>query len=138
MKHHYISVGLTAAFLLLSASLSSAIENKTNAPQTATSNANAKSKIDRSDIDAKRKAHANIRLININGATREQLKKLPGISNAESDRIIAGRPYATKAHLVTQNIIARGVYENLKKLIIAKQPYKDGAKNAALYNNKKK
>lgn len=70
------------------------------------------------------------------GATREQLKKLPGIGNAEADKIIAGRPYATKAHLVTQNIIARGVYENIKKLIIAKQPYKDGAKNAALYKKK--
>lgn len=137
MKHHYISVGLTAALLLLSANISSAVENKSDAAQAATSNAKAKPTIARSDIDTKRKAHANIKLVNINGATREELKKLPGIGTAEADKIIAGRPYATKAHLVTQNIITRGVYENLKKLIIAKQPYKDGAKNAALYNKKK-
>jgi len=95
-------------------------------------------KIAKSDIGAKRKAHANIKLVNINGATREQLKKLPGIGDADADKIIADRPYGSKADLVTHHVIDIKVYENLKKLIIARQPYKDGAKNAALYNNKKK
>jgi competence protein ComEA len=87
--------------------------------------------------NAKHKTAASIELVNINGATRDELKKLPGIGDVEADKIIAGRPYATKAHLVTQNILARGVYENIKKMIIAKQPYKDGARNAALYKKNK-
>ena len=118
-------------------SLSFAVENKVAAAQETTSKAKVEPKIAQSDFGAKRKAHANIKLVNINGATRDELKKLPGIGDAEAGKIIAGRPYATKAHLVTQNIISMGVYENLKKLIIARQPYKDGAKNAALYSKKK-
>ena len=137
MKHHYIFIAYAAAALLASASLSFAVENKVAAAQESTSKAKAEPKIAKSDIGAKRKVHANIKLVNINGATRDELKKLPGIGDAEADKIIAGRPYATKAHLVTQNIISMGVYENLKKRIIARQPYKDGAKNAALYSKKK-
>lgn len=135
MKHHLFSIGLTTAALLLSANLSSAVESKADAPQQVTSKAKAVPNIVHSN--AKHKTAASIKLVDINGATREQLKKLPGIGEAEADKIIAGRPYATKAHLVTQNIVSIGIYENLRKRIIAKQPYKDGAKNAAIYKKKK-
>ena len=84
-----------------------------------------------------RKAGGVAKLVNINGASRTELMKLPDIGKAEADRIIAGRPYATKAHLVTQGVISAGQYEMIRKLIVAKQPYKDGAKNAALYNKHK-
>ncbi|HUX91859.1 MAG TPA: helix-hairpin-helix domain-containing protein [Gallionellaceae bacterium] len=136
MKHHYIFVALTAVALLVNASLCCAVESRTIALQHAISETKASPKKENSNLAAKRKAHANIKLVNINGATREELKTLPGIGNAEADKIIAGRPYASKAHLVTQNVVQRGVYENFKKRIIAKQPYRDGAKNAALYNKR--
>ncbi|MBI5923952.1 MAG: helix-hairpin-helix domain-containing protein [Betaproteobacteria bacterium] len=84
-------------------------------------------------IEAKMKEAAKIKLTDINGASAEELKKLPGITDTEAKKIIAGRPYASKAHLVTRNIIANEVYEGLKKLVIAKQPNKDAKDNAALY-----
>ncbi len=59
--------------------------------------------------------------MDINSGSKAELKKLPGIGDAEADKIIAGRPYLTKAHLITHNIISAGAYENLKKLVIAKQ-----------------
>ena len=37
--------------------------------------------------------------IDINSASRAQLKTLPGIGDAEADRIIAARPYPSKAKL---------------------------------------
>lgn len=67
------------------------------------------------------KAAARIKLVNINGASRKELMKLPGISQADADKIIVGRPYGSKAWLVTRNIIPSEVYEGIKKQIVAKQ-----------------
>ena len=59
--------------------------------------------------------------VDINSATKEELKKLPGIGDAEADKIIAGRPYLTKAHLQTHNIVSPDVYQALRQLVVAKQ-----------------
>ena len=64
---------------------------------------------------------AKVKLVDINSASKAELMKLPGIDDAEADKIIAGRPYLSKAHLVTHNIIPRGIYEQIKGQIIAIQ-----------------
>jgi DNA uptake protein ComE-like DNA-binding protein len=71
--------------------------------------------------------------VDINSAKSSELMKLPGVKAAEAAKIIAGRPYSSKADLVARNIIDAATYENLRKRIIAKQPYKDAARNAAIY-----
>jgi len=63
-------------------------------------------------------------LVDINSAGRDKLKTLPGIGDAEADRIIAGRPYLTKEDLAVNNVLPTGVYLSIKKFIIAKQPGK--------------
>lgn len=74
------------------------------------------------------KTAARPALIDINSASRAQLKTLPGIGDAEAERIIAGRPYLTKAGLVTDKIIPAGVYQAIRHRIIAIQHAPPAAK----------
>jgi DNA uptake protein ComE-like DNA-binding protein len=64
---------------------------------------------------------AQVKLVDINSASRAQLKSLPGLSAAEIDGIIAGRPYYSKADLATKHVIPTGTYLSLKNRVIARQ-----------------
>jgi DNA uptake protein ComE-like DNA-binding protein len=59
--------------------------------------------------------------LDINSATVDQLKELPGIGDAFSQKIVDGRPYRTKLDLVHKKIIPQSTYDKIKDMIIAKQ-----------------
>jgi DNA uptake protein ComE-like DNA-binding protein len=116
MKRSLIQTVLIAAALLLSASVCVAAESKAAAPGEATGAPKA------ADKGAKAsQAVTPDNPVDINSASKAQLKKLPGVNDAEADKIVAGRPYLSKAHLVTRDILSGIHYTQIKDLIIARQ-----------------
>lgn len=138
MKQHQISVVLIAAFLLLGSGLSSAAENKTDTSQLAATKADVGPNDAKSVSTVKRKHVARAKLVDINTATKLELKRLPGISDEEADKIIAGRPFGSKAWLVTRNIIPKDTYQAISGKIICKLTKKDIDKIEAEAANKSK
>jgi DNA uptake protein ComE-like DNA-binding protein len=127
MKHITTRIALIALAWCTAAGLALAADAPT--PKTKQGHAAEKAKPAASTSKA---AAPRVEPVDINSASKEELKKLPGIGDPEADRIIAGRPYLSKAHLQTRNIISPGTYQAIRSLVVAKQ------KDAKFIKEKKK
>jgi DNA uptake protein ComE-like DNA-binding protein len=66
-------------------------------------------------------AAAKTALVDINSASEQDIKALPGIGDAYSAKIIAGRPYKAKNQLDQKKIVPHATYEKIKDMIVARQ-----------------
>jgi competence protein ComEA len=107
-----------AKFLMavMSAVLLSSLAFTQTATETKKSEKTAKAAT--SDSTSKDKSEAKL---DLNSASKDELKALPGIGDAYADKIIAGRPYANKRQLVSRNIVPESSYKKFSDKVIAKQ-----------------
>jgi DNA uptake protein ComE-like DNA-binding protein len=95
-----------------------ATQSKPNEAAKATAGA---SESDASKSKAKAKK-PKVKPIDINNASAEELKKIPGVGDAEAERIIKARPYPTRAYLVERNVVTLEQYYAMKDYMVAVQP----------------
>jgi competence protein ComEA len=118
--------GLAFALILSSLSFLSACtgcSNREKSPEQIrqeTANTTAKLKRDSVAIaQGIKEGLSNKRIVDVNAASKTELTSLPGITDAEADRIIAARPYDNKDQLVTRRVLTQAQYDKFATRITA-------------------
>jgi DNA uptake protein ComE-like DNA-binding protein len=58
-------------------------------------------------------------MVDLNTATATELKSLPGISEADANKIIQNRPYTDKNQLVSKKVVSETTYDKIKDRVVA-------------------
>jgi len=110
------------AFLLLAALLSCNQQPSPQQIKEKTAEATAEAKNDAKAVaEGLREGWNRNKPLDLNTATREQLRSLPGMTAEEADRVIAGRPYNEPGELVTRHIMPKTEYDKIADQVTARK-----------------
>jgi competence protein ComEA len=120
--HMNVRYFATASILLVSALTACTKQQKSPEQirqQTAQVTAEAKSDA-KAVVEGIRQGWNRDRRLNLNSASKDQLLELPGMSDSEADRVIAGRPYGSSDELISRRIISKAEYDKISDRVEAK------------------
>lgn len=60
-------------------------------------------------------------VIDINSASKDELKSLPGVGEAYAQRIIDNRPYHGKNDLLRRGVVPKSTYAQIKDRVVARR-----------------
>jgi competence protein ComEA len=69
--------------------------------------------------------------LDLNSASEDDLRGLPGIGDAYAKKIVENRPYKRKDELVKKKIVPQATYDQIKDHVVAHQVKEAGGKKAA-------
>ena len=132
MKNSRFAAAVVLAVLVIGSKPSFATESKAPKPENAMGVSGHPTTPPKKP-EANNKTTKKIKPVDINKASKAQLKTIPGISDVEAEKIIAGRPYLTKTDLVNKKVLPTGPYLSLKRYVVAMRhgPLPKPAKPAA-------
>ena len=111
---------LLLSALVLATSLSFAQNDQTGAStssnQSTTTTTTKKTRKSSTASDTSSKTSGKL---DLNTATKDQLMSLPGITDADAQKILDGRPYRAKNQLLSKGIISKDEYAKIKDQIVA-------------------
>jgi len=107
--------------LLLAALAGCSQRQSTQELKEKTAQATAEIKHDGEAVEAGiREGWSRDRPLDLNTATKEQLLSLPGVTGAEANRVIAGRPYTDAGDMVTRRIMPKAEYDKIADRVTAR------------------
>ena len=111
---------LLLSALVLATSLSFAQNDQTGAStssnQSTTTTTTKKARKSSTASDTSSKTSGKL---DLNTATKDQLMSLSGITDADAQKILDGRPYRAKNQLLSKGIISKDEYAKIKGQIVA-------------------
>jgi DNA uptake protein ComE-like DNA-binding protein len=119
LRFWIVSMILTAAILILGGCSQ---QQRTQDLKERTADATAEAKRDAKAVaEGIREGWTRDKPLNLNTASKEQLTSLPGLTAAEADRVIAGRPYKSPDELLTRHILPKREYDKIADRLTAKK-----------------